>query len=1167
MSSTTSSSSDGVTASYSDIINSLLRKGDPALKEKLYQDIRNGIEETSKVKDNSVAVVLPWSVSQADLTTLNNIFPSVEIRIANGALCVASLFRVVTYIAFDLMTRSCFWVNDFVIHVDGDVSSTVLRAQEYIHVCYSNATAAMAADRVAHGATVRSIVASGRVSSAMARLVAKQFSVNNMYCCNEALECTRSANTIWVNHLRTNIPMVQVAQLLHKHGATRALGLVPYDFTMLDADEGALGNSGGRFIIDRKSGLMDIFDTAGESPVTMHYQSWLQIVTECAIKVGGVVYTWERIAYHSGFIVYRMVRQKEIPEMVTNYRFSLHRYDNTPRTVIKYWTLRRGAQSGDRLGGWESKSIVWPTELFNKVMIKAADIVEGKYNDRALVQFARDHCNTVVISGASVQTPSDRPTVQELELGCVAIYVHCYKTRYDNAIATKLMTDAVKVNANTDGKSIMRLLGVVAADTVGRLWSQVESTWFGEYIGGLAAEKLLPEFSDLELEREFRYSFPIEGPPEYDYGKWEKTLNRRYPLPPHVIEDGLSRRIRNISAWASGNSNQSKFLAAIKRRVEKPKVSYGNSSGAAVDKSMPGPSSVGLGIAAGLKLYQNVSSKLPANPVPGIHTAVLEKLADAYDLKTRDTTRVVDVVELDPNVTVDEKSDSVETVGDVVGTLQEVHYQNHPEAINNDEAQKTRVVHASDLDISIQATTNVLNVSKMEAPKSKPQVNSKLFTMAGADRPCTFTEEAIAVNKRNNNAPRMREDMDPEGVSSDIRDYVYRKSGFAAKGLEEKLKMYKEQPLTFSVDDATRWILKASPQTLKQIMTCDLSCSDQVLDTYNLIIKQTPKPKLEGDGNAEYPALQTVVFHQKAVNALFSPMFMEVTKRIQSIFQPNVVINIAKSVPDLSAKARTYLRSYIGKSKEFLEVDFRMVDKAQDAIALRLETDIYKDMGVPENIAEMWAMANRLGWAQSAAVGVFMEMQHQRKSGTATTALGNTLVTMFSVIWGYKLDYSNVIVAFFLGDDSLVALKHSIGELVEGTRLLETVMNLAAKALTQTVGYFCSMYLVENGDDVQFMSDPDKRIAMLGRPVPIKTIDGRMQTLNEVLTARYESFRDLLYNYDSTSWLEALDKCVRTRWVNYGSMLRGLRGLVTCAKSKDVFFSLYEDKISYSIEC
>ena len=61
------------------------------------------------------------------------------------------------------------------------------------------------------------------------------------------------------------------------------------------------------------------------------------------------------------------------------------------------------------------------------------------------------------------------------------------------------------------------------------------------------------------------------------------------------------------------------------------------------------------------------------------------------------------------------------------------------------------------------------------------------------------------------------------------------------------------------------------------------SCNDVVLpavDQYRNMIKAQPKQKLDLSIQTEYPALQTSVYHSKKINAIFGPLFSELTRQL-----------------------------------------------------------------------------------------------------------------------------------------------------------------------------------------------------------------------------------------------------------------------------------------------
>ena len=52
------------------------------------------------------------------------------------------------------------------------------------------------------------------------------------------------------------------------------------------------------------------------------------------------------------------------------------------------------------------------------------------------------------------------------------------------------------------------------------------------------------------------------------------------------------------------------------------------------------------------------------------------------------------------------------------------------------------------------------------------------------------------------------------------------------------------------------------------------------VDQYRHMIKAQPKQKLDLSIQTEYPALQTIAYHSKKINAIFGPLFSELTRQL-----------------------------------------------------------------------------------------------------------------------------------------------------------------------------------------------------------------------------------------------------------------------------------------------
>ena len=98
----------------------------------------------------------------------------------------------------------------------------------------------------------------------------------------------------------------------------------------------------------------------------------------------------------------------------------------------------------------------------------------------------------------------------------------------------------------------------------------------------------------------------------------------------------------------------------------------------------------------------------------------------------------------------------------------------------------------------------------------------------------------------------------------------------------------------FSRESLNRWIAKQEQVTIGQLADFDFVDLPAV-DQCRHMIKAQPKQKLDLSIQTEYPALQTIVYHSKKINAIFGPLFSELTRQQEKIQrETGVKIQITK---------------------------------------------------------------------------------------------------------------------------------------------------------------------------------------------------------------------------------------------------------------------------------
>ena len=90
-------------------------------------------------------------------------------------------------------------------------------------------------------------------------------------------------------------------------------------------------------------------------------------------------------------------------------------------------------------------------------------------------------------------------------------------------------------------------------------------------------------------------------------------------------------------------------------------------------------------------------------------------------------------------------------------------------------------------------------------------------------------------------------------------------------------------------------------------------------DTYMHMIKRQPKSRLDTSIQSEYPALQTIVYHPKVVNAVFGPVFKYLTTKFLSMVDSSKFFFYTRKKPEDLQEFFSDLSSH--SDYEILELD------------------------------------------------------------------------------------------------------------------------------------------------------------------------------------------------------------------------------------------------------
>nr|QVG74700.1 hypothetical protein 1 [ssRNA positive-strand virus sp.] len=371
----------------------------------------------------------------------------------------------------------------------------------------------------------------------------------------------------------------------------------------------------------------------------------------------------------------------------------------------------------------------------------------------------------------------------------------------------------------------------------------------------------------------------------------------------------------------------------------------------------------------------------------------------------------------------------------------------------------------------------------------------------------------------------------------------------------DKFRVFTAEPITVSVHSVNDWLCR-QPPAVKNMIVPDFAVHQSAVNSYLFSIKRAAKPNLTVDAASSYLALQTIVYHEKPINAFFCSVFRELKFRLLKVLRKNV-----KIFTDMSAESFENIlnddipTSTIDEILEKLEIDISKYDKSQRELALEFECKVMLVFGVPSFIVDLWYNAHILTEVYDRCSRLKAFIAYQRKSGDASTFVGNTLFLM-AVICDL-IPVSQLTMALFSGDDSLL-----IGY---GLRKYHNVQhfalkfNLEIKFLNFKYSYFCSKFLLIVNDRWRFVCDPLKLCVKLGRS----------DLVNPAHVEEYRiSVADHVRSFNDSALCYVISKALCERYMiarDHTFFLLSLPTVVLFDNFYKLFYNLSTDNIDHSI--
>nr|QWQ59704.1 RdRp [Manihot esculenta associated ampelovirus 2] len=272
------------------------------------------------------------------------------------------------------------------------------------------------------------------------------------------------------------------------------------------------------------------------------------------------------------------------------------------------------------------------------------------------------------------------------------------------------------------------------------------------------------------------------------------------------------------------------------------------------------------------------------------------------------------------------------------------------------------------------------------------------------------------------------------------------------------------------------------------------------LDEFKLMVKGDLKPKLDDTCLSDIPSGQNIVYHERAVCACFSVCFIQMTKRLKAILNRRAKLFVGVDLSEFALDIQLTMEKNIAHYS-CSEIDISKYDKSQNDFTKAFELRVYEYLGMPKEMLDLWAASEFNGIARMISSALAVDMGSQRRTGTANTWLGNTLINM--MLLSEATNVHDFALCCFSGDDSLLLYDKPVT--VDLSRY-SAAYGFDVKYYHHSTPYFCSKFLVEAAGKLHYVPDPFKIFIKFGAEgAPTKTL----------LKEKWASFYDITTAYDS----------------------------------------------------
>nr|UNI73829.1 MAG: RNA-dependent RNA polymerase [brine shrimp endornavirus 2] len=356
--------------------------------------------------------------------------------------------------------------------------------------------------------------------------------------------------------------------------------------------------------------------------------------------------------------------------------------------------------------------------------------------------------------------------------------------------------------------------------------------------------------------------------------------------------------------------------------------------------------------------------------------------------------------------------------------------------------------------LTMYAPINPMTIKSRELPSKLIEVEKLTMTKYPTKARPVLTkvvyEESRSIAGRLGSVAHIRNVPDTPNASDVIQDMciAYFNSNYL-----NLIAQFQDDKIIFEAEDIQAWIeeCKDAPKVLLEtIKLLSEELISKPISAVNIHLKLESLLKAEPITSMRAQQARIIVWHRKAVCALYAPIFKKAKDRLKMLLSDKVIYTDGLTPEEISNRSRTTTEAHV-----FFENDLTKQDRQTDDPIINVEMIIYKLLGVHDCVIASWHEMHK-DWMFN---GNFNRGygHSMRLTGQATTALGNAITNMQVHAKFFREHKTITRLILLLGDDMLAVMSR-LPNYKHLKKEISTKFNMQSKeTINQYHGSFCNM--------------------------------------------------------------------------------------------------------------